>query len=1440
MTENIIKCPACNSHEVHFRKTRGDWLCDICENIWTVSEKAEEAPKKRIFISYGRRDASDLALRLKYDLEMNGYDVWQDTEKIRAGAEWEKQIREGLRNTELFISILSPHAVRTSSDASNAADSDSVCLDEISFARFSRPATPIVPVMAIPCEPPFCIFRLDYVDMCKWEESEDEYLNGLRRLLEAVEDTLRGNVRYRWWEQQLKPWDFSSFLNEKRFEFCGRKWMGDIIEEWRKSPNERALLILGDPGIGKSALVADLVHKNPGDQILAYHCCQADTESTIQPARFVRNIAAMIASKIEQYALMLSNPVIAEALDEENCMKDPASSFEAGILSPLENVRAPEHGVRYIIVDGLNEALELKRGINIVDLLASRLSRLPSWLRVLFTSRRESAILDRLRGIRNLEINASDFWNMRDIEEYIDMRFSQTDMEARTSAQNVHVRTLRKSLIESCGGNFLYLKNAFVEIERGGTLAFDGEKIPEGLYSQYFSFFKRNFPNEQSYSAVRPLLETITASKVPLGEDALSRITGLSAADELPKILRGLSAYLPLRDGKFSVYHSSFAKWLTSPDMRGSLHYVNIACGHERLARFYFSEYEAGVSKMSPEALKYLPFHLAESSMRKELAQVLSDISFIEEKCFRGSVYELMRDYQGLAGGLEAAAEDGEGQAVQFSAFIKRYSHVFSRNPAAIFQYALNDPEFSMVSKAAAAYMASKDQKKPWLKLINPEHNSCQSAARFVHHEKGLNHCEYSRDGMYIVAGSDDGSVSVCDSNTGELIFKIDAHSSKITGCAFSPDGMSIATSAEWPDNLIKIWDFESREELFSLSGHDMGVTCCSFSPDGKRIVSASHDGIVKIWNFVTASEMLSFKAHSAGVNHCAFSPDGQFIATASADRTVKIFDSSAGGLLNSFSRHAAAALCCAFSPDGKSLVSASADRTARLWDIAGARETGALQNHSDAVSYCAFSLDGSHIITSSYDRVVRIFGFSDLKCVDEFYGHASRVTCCSFSPDKKTAISSSADHSVRVWNVTKSSSHRGPRVHSGSVECCVFSNDGHLLATASEDKSFKIWKVSSSREPAASVSNIVATRSCSFSPDGRHIAAGAEDGSVRIFELPALREARSFSRQDSPVEFCAYSPDGAHIAARMSDGSLRLLDAQSGKDICRFSSHTQDILCCSFSPDGALIVTASADRTVRIWDTKSGSEVSSFKGYAEAVKFCAFSPDGKAVATASADKSVKLRNVSSGLELCSFSGHAAAARICLFSPDGFYIASAAGVGDECELKLWDISGSAPVKNFSPGKGFIKSMSFCPDGRFIALRLDGGLLRILNIPSGEKVFEYFCEAEINNIMWHPGGRIISVCDAGGKFHLLSLENQPVSIPLVTPWLVAKNWWSRLSDSSGDERITFGCPCCRSWQVVLRSSAGKEILCPSCKGVIKLNQFLIEANFEAVSNAWNKK
>lgn len=345
MATPLPACPRCGSDCVRFREHRGDWFCDDCDHRWTADLHAaasDNTQKPLLFLSYARRDASDLADRLKRDLEANGYRVWLDRPEIKPGAEWEHEIVDGLRAAQLLVAVLTPSAVRRSNDPGNPDAIDSVCLDEISFARFARPPTAVVPVMALPCEPPFSVFRLDYVDMCAWRDSEDRYCAGLQRLLAGIKEALDGKVSYRSQINDLQPWDFAAFLFEKRRDFCGRDWLFSEIDVWRASCREPALLITGDPGVGKSAFVAELVHRNPGGQVLAYHCCQADVSATVDPARFVRSIAAMIASRLPDYAASLDDPAVEAALEKEACAIDPFSAFEAGVLMPLQRLPAPE------------------------------------------------------------------------------------------------------------------------------------------------------------------------------------------------------------------------------------------------------------------------------------------------------------------------------------------------------------------------------------------------------------------------------------------------------------------------------------------------------------------------------------------------------------------------------------------------------------------------------------------------------------------------------------------------------------------------------------------------------------------------------------------------------------------------------------------------------------------------------------------------------------------------------------------------------------------------------------------------------------------------------------------------------------------------------------------------------------------------------------------
>ena len=69
-------------------------------------------------------------------------------------------------------------------------------------------------------------------------------------------------------------------------------------------------------------------------------------------------------------------------------------------------------------------------------------------------------------------------------------------------------------------------------------------------------------------------------------------------------------------------------------------------------------------------------------------------------------------------------------------------------------------------------------------------------------------------------------------------------HESRVNSVTFSPDGIRLASGSD--DTTIRIWDTITGEELNTLRGHETYISSVAFSPDGTRLASAGYETTIR------------------------------------------------------------------------------------------------------------------------------------------------------------------------------------------------------------------------------------------------------------------------------------------------------------------------------------------------------------------------------------------------------------------------------------------------------------------------------------------------------------------------------------------------------------------------------------------------------------------
>ena len=370
-----------------------------------------------------------------------------------------------------------------------------------------------------------------------------------------------------------------------------------------KQDTDRGVIVIGEPGAGKSALTAQLIcsrSSNPfiHKRIIGYHLCKHADKATQDPGRFVRNLVDLMARRVPEYGMLVSNSSFILSVLERSCLRDPFECFEQAVMAPLLQLKG-EPQFYFIVIDALDECLSDSGGTTIVQFIRETSSKLPKWIKLIMTSRNDSNVLRHFSHVPKVYMSSTDARNLQDIEIFITTKlFEEAPVLHRLKvalgfSSGEEISFLTRKLLSQSQGNFLFVKEMFHFWEDDLNNDADLKQLPKTIGGIYENYLKRVYGSREKFKSALAILEIMVAAFEPMQVDRVFQVLKMQNIDyeyDFVYALKDLSHFIRYgEDNAITIFHLSFTEWLTSNENLGNPYYVSLKRGHKRLAEYYLS-----------------------------------------------------------------------------------------------------------------------------------------------------------------------------------------------------------------------------------------------------------------------------------------------------------------------------------------------------------------------------------------------------------------------------------------------------------------------------------------------------------------------------------------------------------------------------------------------------------------------------------------------------------------------------------------------------------------------------------------------------------------------------------------------------------------------------------------------------------------------------------
>jgi WD40 repeat protein/transcriptional regulator with XRE-family HTH domain len=594
-----------------------------------------------------------------------------------------------------------------------------------------------------------------------------------------------------------------------------------------------------------------------------------------------------------------------------------------------------------------------------------------------------------------------------------------------------------------------------------------------------------------------------------------------------------------------------------------------------------------------------------------------------------------------------------------------------------------------------------------------PGPQTAYSAVLTQGHTDGIRAVAFHPGGHLLASGSEDQTIRLWDTDTGECIAVLSGHTNWVRSIAFSPDGSLLASGSE--DQTVRLWNVNTGTCCQVLQGHTQRVRAVAFSPQGNVLASGGDDGTIRLWNTGTWTWSHILEEQSSHVRALAFHPTKEILASGSEERTIRLWDTLSGTCLSTLRGHAHRISALTFAADGMVLASSSDDLTIRLWDCQDKTSPSLLRTlngHTNRIWSLASVPGRRTFVSAAEDRTLRIWNIT--------------------GSERNTLISVAEDQTLRVWDMTSGACIRTLRGHTSLIKAIAYSPDGHLIASATEEQIIHLWDVESRHCLHTMHGHSNRIRAIAFSPDGRLLASGSEDETIRLWNVASGSCLRTLTGHTHLVRGVAFSPDGRTLVSCSYDQTIRLWQCSTGQNYQTLRGHHGTVWTVAVSHDGTIIASGGDDTTTRLWNIDTGECFNILTGHSHRVWCVTFSPDDTLIASTSDDGSIRIweratgrciqildrdkPGVSEKEDQAEQKGHTAWTRTISFSPDGCFLASGSHDQTVC---IWDVASGQCRCQLVGHTNVVWSVAFSPTQPILASAGDDGTIRLWHSPTGE-------------------------------------------------------------------------------------------------------------------------